>query len=160
MAFEDGQSFFRSAVDRLERGEEIDLVIIDIDTPVVDGVSAARMFRALEEKHGRERIPIVFFSRKRPDDSLRERMSSCRPVRYLNKGGKRRSRRTDEGASRSSSPARHPFCCSKYPPASSLGRSNAAAYSAEQLPSEHPQLSCPPEPVDGPDLPILFASHR
>lgn len=86
MVFEDGQSFFRAAVDRLEREELIDLVIIDIETPVVDGVSAARMFRALEEKHGRERVPIVFFSKKRPDGDMRKRMTSCRPVRYMNKG--------------------------------------------------------------------------
>ena len=39
--------------------ERFDLLLTDIHMPGMDGIEAARAIRAMEEKHGRPRTPIV-----------------------------------------------------------------------------------------------------
>lgn len=47
------------AVDVLERGESIELVLMDLHMPVLDGYDATRRIRAGEAERGGRRIPVV-----------------------------------------------------------------------------------------------------
>jgi CheY-like chemotaxis protein len=60
--------------------------IIDLNMPVMDGLTAARTIRALEEKEGTSRVPIVFFSGVKADESLKKQMELLTPAHYMNKG--------------------------------------------------------------------------
>jgi len=60
--------------------------IIDLNMPVMDGITAARTLRALEEKEGILRIPIVFFSGVKADEGLKKQMELLSPAHYMNKG--------------------------------------------------------------------------
>jgi signal transduction histidine kinase/DNA-binding response OmpR family regulator/CHASE3 domain sensor protein len=51
----------REAVDLVQRGEKFDLILMDIDMPVLDGFGAARAIRAWETSHGGA-TPIVALS--------------------------------------------------------------------------------------------------
>ncbi|MBF0625866.1 MAG: GAF domain-containing protein [Magnetococcales bacterium] len=51
----------REAVERV-RSEEFDLVLMDIQMPVLDGYSATRKIRAWERQTGRRRLPILALS--------------------------------------------------------------------------------------------------
>jgi len=48
-----------------------DLVLMDLQMPVLDGVEAARQIRRLEREHGRARMPIVAFNATRQVDTAR-----------------------------------------------------------------------------------------
>ena len=60
--------------------------IIDLNMPVMDGLTAARTIRALEEKEGISKVPIVFFSGVKADESLKKQMELLTPAHYMNKG--------------------------------------------------------------------------
>jgi CheY-like chemotaxis protein len=60
--------------------------IIDLNMPVMDGITAARTLRALEEKEGISKVPIVFFSAEKADESLKKQMELLAPAHYMNKG--------------------------------------------------------------------------
>jgi len=60
--------------------------IIDLNMPVMDGLTAARTLRALEEKEGIAKVPIVFFSAVKADESLKKQMELLTPAHYMNKG--------------------------------------------------------------------------
>jgi CheY-like chemotaxis protein len=61
-------------------------LIIDLNMPVMDGLTAARTLRALEEKEGIQKVPIVFFSAVKADESLKKQMELLAPAHYMNKG--------------------------------------------------------------------------
>jgi CheY-like chemotaxis protein len=60
--------------------------IIDLNMPVMDGLTAARTLRAIEEKEGVMKIPIVFFSSMKADEGLKRQMELLAPAHYVNKG--------------------------------------------------------------------------
>jgi CheY-like chemotaxis protein len=60
--------------------------IIDLNMPVMDGLTAARTLRALEEKEGIPKVPIVFFSAVKADEGLKKQMELLAPAHYMNKG--------------------------------------------------------------------------
>ncbi len=61
-------------------------VIIDLNMPVMDGLTAARTLRTLEEKKKKKKVPILFFSGIKADKALKRQMELLAPANYVNKG--------------------------------------------------------------------------
>jgi CheY-like chemotaxis protein len=81
-----GQEFITVFTKRLTEKKHVDLVILDLEMPVMDGVTAARMMRAIEGKYGKAKIPILFFSAHKCDENLKRQISVFSPASYVNKG--------------------------------------------------------------------------
>src|SRR4030043_304910 len=69
-----------------KRNVRVSFAIIDLNMPVMDGLTAARTLRALEEKDSIIKVPIVFFSGIKADESFRRKMELLAPAHYVNKG--------------------------------------------------------------------------
>jgi CheY-like chemotaxis protein len=70
----------------MKKNVRISFAIIDLNMPVMDGLTAARTLRALEEKESIIKVPIVFFSGIKADEGLRRQMELLAPANYVNKG--------------------------------------------------------------------------
>jgi CheY-like chemotaxis protein len=70
----------------MKKNVSVSFAIIDLNMPVMDGLTAARTLRALEEKEGFMRVPIVFFSAVKADEGLKRQMELLAPAHYVNKG--------------------------------------------------------------------------
>jgi PAS domain S-box-containing protein len=67
-----------AAVSLLEQGECFDLVLMDMQMPVLDGMAAARAIRAWERKTGAARTPIVAVTAyAMPEDRVRVFAAGC-----------------------------------------------------------------------------------
>ncbi len=64
----------------------IDIAIIDLNMPIMDGLTAARTIRAIESQHSLSATPIIFFSVAKADDALKAQMELLSPASYMNKG--------------------------------------------------------------------------
>ncbi len=64
---EDGAAALRRFHER-----EYDLVLMDIQMPVLDGIAATRAMRAVEEEQGRRRTPIIAFTAHAMRDDVEE----------------------------------------------------------------------------------------
>jgi CheY-like chemotaxis protein len=84
--FENGKAFVKAAAERIQGGGPLDVVVLDIEMPVMDGFGAARILRSLEKKFESKHHPIIFFSSRKADKNLKKQMTLFAPVRYLNKG--------------------------------------------------------------------------
>lgn len=60
-------------------------IILDINMPVMDGISAAKFIRNIESERGLPHIPIAFFSSVKADDNLRNTLAELAPANYVNK---------------------------------------------------------------------------
>jgi CheY-like chemotaxis protein len=86
MAAENGLEL-TAAFSKLATGKAaVDIAIIDLNMPIMDGVTAARTIRAIEAQHHMPATPIIFFSAEKADDSLRAQMELLSPASYMNKG--------------------------------------------------------------------------
>ena len=87
IACKDGQEFVAEVTRALAQDKRVDLVVLDLEMPVMDGITAARTLRAVEKKFDLKRkIPILFFSVHRCDDGLRKQLAQAAPASYINKG--------------------------------------------------------------------------
>lgn len=86
LAFENGLEFTTTFSRLLSERASIDVAIIDLNMPIMDGLTAARTIRAIEAQHKVPPVPIVFFSAIKADDSLRTQMEILSPASYVNKG--------------------------------------------------------------------------
>lgn len=86
LAFENGLEFTTTFSRLLSERASIDVAIIDLNMPIMDGLTAARTIRAIEAQHKVSPVPIVFFSAIKADDSLRTQMEILSPASYVNKG--------------------------------------------------------------------------
>jgi CheY-like chemotaxis protein len=84
--FENGLELITTVSHLLAQHATIDVAIIDLNMPVMDGITAARTMRAIEAQHKANAAPIVFFSSMKADESLRAQMDLLQPATYMNKG--------------------------------------------------------------------------
>ncbi len=63
-----------------------DVAIIDLNMPIMDGITAARTIRAIESQYNLLSMPIIFFSAVKADESLRSQMDVLSPASYVKKG--------------------------------------------------------------------------
>lgn len=85
-AFENGLELISAYGKMLADNEQVDVAIIDLNMPVMDGLTAARTIRTLELQNKANKVPIVFFSAVKADAALREQMELLEPANYVNKG--------------------------------------------------------------------------
>ena len=81
-----GQEFVGLFNARLAAQQPVDMVILDLEMPVMDGIAAARVMRALEAKYQVPRAPILFFSARKCDEALKKQLGVFAPASYVNKG--------------------------------------------------------------------------
>ncbi|MBI3595591.1 MAG: response regulator [Nitrospirae bacterium] len=81
-----GQECVASFTKRLTENLPVDLVILDLEMPVMDGITAARVMRAVEGKYRTSKVPILFFSARKCDEALKQQLSLFSPASYVNKG--------------------------------------------------------------------------
>lgn len=83
-----GSDFLSKIVDCFLQRVPIDLVVLDIQMPIMSGINAAVALRAIEKgfKRDDKKAPILFFSVKRCDENLQKVMQFCDPAKYINKG--------------------------------------------------------------------------
>ncbi len=86
MSFQNGLELISAYSKMLNEKKQIDIAIIDLNMPVMDGLTAARLMRSLETQNSVSPTPIVFFSAEKADDSLRKQMENLDPANYVNKG--------------------------------------------------------------------------
>ena len=86
MTFENGLELTTSFSYLVSRNSPIDVAIIDVVMPIMDGFTAAKTLRAIESKYKISATPIIFFSAVQADDSFRAKMELLSPAIYLNKG--------------------------------------------------------------------------
>lgn len=83
---DDGQQFLRLYAEYLYRDQPVDLCILDLEMPVLDGASTAVALRAFEQGCAMKATPIVFFTSHPINDNIRSYLRFCKPAHYLNKG--------------------------------------------------------------------------
>lgn len=70
----------------LDGNVPVSIAILDLNMPIMDGVTAARTMRTLESARNSLKTPIVFFSGRKADESLKTLMETLEPANYVNKG--------------------------------------------------------------------------
>ena len=86
MAFQNGLELISAYSKLLEEKKMIDIAIIDLNMPVMDGLTAARLMRSVEAQNNTKKTPIMFFSAEKADENLRKQMQNLEPANYVNKG--------------------------------------------------------------------------
>jgi CheY-like chemotaxis protein len=86
LSYQNGLEFISAYTKMLNEGKKTDIAIIDLNMPVMDGLTAARLMRSLELQNGKPQTPIVFFSAEKADEGLRKQMENLDPANYVNKG--------------------------------------------------------------------------
>lgn len=81
-----GQEFVGLFNARLAAHQPVDMVILDLEMPIMDGIAAARVMRTLETKYQVAKAPILFFSGRKCDDPLKKQLGVFTPASYVNKG--------------------------------------------------------------------------
>ena len=82
----DGQAFLETFTKRLRDGRPVDLVVLDVQMPVMTGFNAAVAMRAIERAFGHAPpTPIVFFSSQPCDERARKVLDFCGRALYVNK---------------------------------------------------------------------------
>ena len=86
MAFENGLELITAFSKLVSEKGVVAMAIIDLNMPVMDGITAARTIRAIEAQHKVSATPIVFFSASKADDALKAQLELLSPASYMNKG--------------------------------------------------------------------------
>ena len=86
MTFENGLELVTAYSRVLSERKPVDVAIIDLNMPAMNGLTAARTLRTLEAQNKVPHVPIVFFSAEKADEDLKTHMQSLEPAYYVNKG--------------------------------------------------------------------------
>jgi len=86
LAFENGLELTTTYSRLISEGKNVEVVILDINMPVMDGLTAAKTLRSIESQKRIPHVPIAFFSAVKADENLRTQMEILAPANYLNKG--------------------------------------------------------------------------
>lgn len=86
ITFENGLELTSTYAKLLTTGENVDVIIIDINMPIMDGITAAKTIRSIESQNRVPSTPIAFFSSVKADENLRGEMEMLSPAHYVNKG--------------------------------------------------------------------------
>ena len=86
LSFENGLELISAYSKLLAEKKIIDFAIIDLNMPVMDGLTSARTIRALETQNRAHVAPIVFFSAEKCGEDLKQQMARMEPANYVNKG--------------------------------------------------------------------------
>ncbi|MDP2156222.1 MAG: response regulator [Nitrospirota bacterium] len=86
MTFQNGLELISAYSKLLNEKKIVDIAIIDLNMPVMDGLTAARLMRSVETQGNKNKTPIMFFSAEKADDNLRKQMENLDPANYVNKG--------------------------------------------------------------------------
>lgn len=83
----DGREFLAKITDAFKKGMNVNLIILDVNMPNIDGINAAKTLRALEDGFRRDsKVPILFFSVVKCDENFKRFLQILTPSAYLNKG--------------------------------------------------------------------------
>ncbi|HDK16619.1 MAG TPA: response regulator, partial [Nitrospirae bacterium] len=74
MEFENGLELTSAFAKLVAEKKQVDVAIIDINMPVMDGLTAAKIIRSIESQNGILHVPIAFFSSVKADENLRNQM--------------------------------------------------------------------------------------
>jgi len=84
---EDGSEFLTRLVEHFQQKRPVNLVILDVTMPIINGVNAAIAMRAIERGYEQKKpIPILFFTAKQCDDTFKKVLGYTKPAKYINKG--------------------------------------------------------------------------
>jgi CheY-like chemotaxis protein len=86
LSFENGLELISAYSKLLKEKQPVDIAIIDLNMPVMDGLTAARTIRSLEAQNNNKAVPIIFFSAEKADDNFKKQMETLKPANYMNKG--------------------------------------------------------------------------
>ncbi len=86
-ACKNGEEFITTVVDRIKSDQPISLNILDVAMPILNGINAAVILRAIEKGYDKKRLsPILFFTSYKCDDTFKKVLKYCQPAKYINKG--------------------------------------------------------------------------
>ncbi len=83
--FPDGGAFVKAVQTLTASGGSYDLVILDLNMPMVNGLKSAAFLRATEKRLGLPAAPILIFSSVVCDERLMKQIEGLAPALYLNK---------------------------------------------------------------------------
>ena len=84
---QNGEEFVQTVIERLAKGTGVNLAILDLEMPVLNGQVAAIVLRAAERAFRVPRkAPILFFSRRVRDQEFERLLAASQPAGYVNKG--------------------------------------------------------------------------
>lgn len=81
-----GAELLQAIFGAVAQRQAVDLAVLDVDMPLLNGYYAAIALRAVEKGLGTRPTPIVFFTAYPCDDTFKKVLEHCQPARYLNKG--------------------------------------------------------------------------
>ncbi len=84
-SFENGAALISAYAKLLSEKKPVDVAIIDLNMPLMDGLTAAATLRTFEAQKDVRRVPIVFFSGEKADEELKRKMEELAPAIYVNK---------------------------------------------------------------------------
>ncbi|MEM7247618.1 MAG: response regulator [Acidobacteriota bacterium] len=86
LAANNGQEFLELFVQRLREGRPVDLVMLDVQMPVMNGFNAAIACRAVERGFELPKpTPMMFFSSQPCDETAKKVLQFCGRAIYVNK---------------------------------------------------------------------------
>ena len=82
-----GEEFISKVTERIKQNQPVSLAILDVAMPILNGINAAVIFRAIERGFDRRRLtPILFFTAYKCDDTFKKVLKYTAPAKYINKG--------------------------------------------------------------------------